>query len=198
MTSALERGHSSPQTSPVLSKPGGGSPPPCVAHSACGHLSSLRPADTHHACSVRNSLAFKHTQARPAGKAPLGLSSSQPARPFFSPDSELRIGRLLSISGFYRHRATEMPGEAWRPPEQKRAASFLCHSCLVALRAGSLGQGLPGTGVCGAGRGPNNGTPPKLGPCSVLSSPALLLEESVHLWALTFTSILVALGLYLT
>lgn len=171
------------------------------------HASPTLPADTsplcvlpntHHACSVRNSLAFKHTQARPAGKAPLGLSSSQPARPFFSPDSELRIGRLLSISGFYRHRATEMPGEAWRPPEQKRAASFLCHSCLVALRAGSLGQGLPGTGVCGAGRGPNNGTPPKLGPCSVLSSPASLLEESVHLWALTFTSILVALGLYLT
>lgn len=52
--------------------------------------------------------------------------------------------------------------------------------------------------MCGAGRGPNNGTPPKLGPCSVLSSPALLLEESVHLWALTFTSILVALGLYLS
>lgn len=50
----------------------------------------------------------------------------------------------------------------------------------------------------GAGRGPNNGPSPKLGLCSVLSSPASLLEESKHLWALTFPFVLVALGLYLS
>lgn len=121
----------------------------------------------------------------PRARSSLLILSSASAACSQSPGSTATV--LLKCQG--------RPGAHLSKSEQLPSCA---HSCLVALRAGSLGQGLPGTGVCGAGRGPNNGTPPKLGPCSVLSSPASLLEESVHLWALTFTSILVALGLYLT